>query len=126
MATPTPAPTSGTGFRAIEILKKAANLELVKKTILLGDGKTEFTMYCTPLVAAERDRANKNAKGSDNTFALHLLVMKAKDEHGQPLFTVGDIAELQREVADADLQKMILAVLGSDEADTDLDQKSDS
>jgi hypothetical protein len=128
MASSTPGnpSASGTGFggRAIDILKSAANLEPVKKTVILGDGKTEFTMYCTPLVAAERDKARKNAKNDDaGAFAMQLLVLKAKDENNQPLFAVGDIPALKHEIEDADLQKIIGAVIGDDDDDADLDQK---
>lgn len=126
MATQNPTPTPGAGFggRAIDILKRAANLEPVKKTIVLSDGMTEFTMYCTPLVAAERDKARKNAKSEDaSTFALHLLILKAKDESGQPLFAIGDIPGLKHDIPDEDLQKMIGAVIGDDDSDADLDQK---
>lgn len=125
MASPNPSSPSGIGFsRAIDKLKSAANLNPVKRTVVLNDGVTEFTMYCTPLVAAERDKARKNAKSDEaGAFAMHLLVLKAKDENGQPLFSIGDIPILKHEVADADLQKMIEAVLGGDESD-DLDQKS--
>ena len=126
MASPNPNPSAGTGFgtRAIDKLKRAANLEAVRKTIILDDGATEFVMYCTPLIAAERDKARKNAKSDEaGAFALHLLILKAKDENGEPMFTVGDIPELKHEVRDADLQKMIGAVICEDDADADLDQK---
>lgn len=125
MAAPTPPTTPGTGFgtRAIDLLKRAANLEPVKKTIILEDGVTEFTMYCTPLVAAERDKARKNAKSDEaGAFALHLLIIKAKDENGNPLFSVGDIPALKHDIEDADLQKLIGAIVGDDD-DADLDQK---
>lgn len=124
MASPTPT-SPGSGFgRAIDVLKRAANLEPVKKTIVLSDGVTEFTMYCAPLVAAERDKARKNAKTDDaGAFAMHLLILKAKDENGNPLFTVGDIPALKHEIEDEDLQKIIGAVIGDDDADADLDQK---
>jgi hypothetical protein len=124
MASPTPTP-SGSGFgRAIDVLKRAANLEPVKKTVILNDGVTEFTMYCAPLVAAERDKARKNAKSDEaGAFAMHLLILKAKDENGNPLFTVGDIPALKHEIEDEDLQKIIGAVIGDDDSDADLDQK---
>lgn len=108
-----PTPTTG---RAIDRLRKAANLQPVKKTVELSDG-TEFEFYCTPLTMAERERAQKNA-GSDeaSAFALQLLITKANDEHGQKLFSAGEIDVLRNEVRDSDLQKLMLAVI-SDNSD---------
>ena len=111
--------------RFIDKLKKAARLDPVKKEILLDSGD-EVVMYVTPLTAAERERAKKDARSDDpGEFALQLLIRKAKNGNGQPLFTAGDTAILKNEVRDSDLQKLMLAVLGSDEDDA-LDMKSSS
>ena len=111
--------------RFIDKLKKAARLEPVKKTIVLDSGE-EVDIYVTPLTAAERERAKKDARSDDpGAFALQLLIKKAKNGNNQPLFTPGDVAVLKNEVRDSDLQKMMLAVLGADEED-DLDMKSSS
>lgn len=99
--------------RALDRLKKAANLVPVKKVVTLSDGE-EFEFYCTPLTMAEREKAQKNAGSDEATaFALQLLVAKAQDENGQPLFRGGEIAELKNEVRDQDLQTLMLAVLTS-------------
>ena len=112
--------------RFIDRLRKAARLEPVKKEIVLASGD-EVVMWVTPLTAAERDRARKNARSDDaNAFALQLLISKARSESGSPLFTPGDVAALRNEVRDEDLQKLMLAVLGGDEdeEDQDSDMKS--
>jgi hypothetical protein len=110
--------------RFIDKLRKAARLDPVKKEILLDSGE-EVVMYVTPLTAAERERAKKDARSDDpNAFALQLLVRKAKDGNGRPLFSPGDAAILKNEVRDSDLQKLMLAVLGADEEDEELDMKS--
>ena len=111
--------------RFIDRLRKAARLEPVKKEIVLASGD-EVVMYVTPLTAAERDRARKNARSDDaNAFALQLLINKAKDENGSPLFAPGDVAALRNEVRDSDLQSLMLAVLGGDEdEEEDSDMKS--
>ena len=110
--------------RFIDRLRKAARLEPVKKEIVLASGD-EVVMYVTPLTAAERDRARKNARSDDaNAFALQLLLNKAKDEDGTPLFAPGDVAALRNEVRDEDLQKLMLAVLGGQDEEDDSDMKS--
>ena len=110
--------------RFIDRLRKAARLEPVKKEIVLATGD-EVVMYVTPLTAAERDRARKNARSDDaNAFALQLLLSKARDEDGSPLFAPGDVAALRNEVRDEDLQKLMLAVLGGEDEEEDSDMKS--
>ena len=112
--------------RFIDKLKKAARLDPVKKEIQLDSGE-EVVMYVTPLTAAERERAKKDARSDDpGAFALQLLIQKARDSNGRPLFTPGDVAVLKNEVRDADLQKLMLAVLGADEDEEPMDMKSSS
>lgn len=105
---------ASTVIRALDRLKKAANLVPVKKTVILADG-TEFVFYRSPLTMAERERAQKDAASDDvNAFALQLLVQKAIDENGQRIFAAGEIAELKNEVRDTDLQSLMLAVISED------------
>ena len=104
-------------LRAIDRLKKAANLEATRKEVELSDGSI-FEMWVTPLTMAERERAQKGAKSDDaNEFALRLLMTKACDENGDRLFKAGEIDILKNEVRDADLQVLMLAVISSDEDD---------
>ncbi len=120
-ATPT-SPSTGS-MRAIDRLRKAANFEPIKQSVLLASGD-ELEFYVTPLTTAEREKAQKNSKSdSTNDYALQLLILKAKDENGQPLFRPGDAAILKQEVEDEILQQMILKVLRPDEegeVETDL------
>jgi cell division inhibitor SulA len=110
-------------LRAIDKLRKAANLEPVKKEVELSDG-TIFEMYVTPLTMAERERAQRSSKSGDaNAFALQLLISKATDENGQKLFSAGEIDVLKNEVKDKDLQELMLAILTDDEA-AEMDPKS--
>lgn len=111
-------------MKALDRLKKAANLVPVKKKAKLSDG-SEFEFYCTPLTMAEREKAQKNAGSEEATaFALQLLIQKAKDENGEPLFRTGEIAELKNEVRDADLQVLMLAVITSDADVTEEEAKN--
>ena len=103
--------------RAIDRLRKAANLEPAKREIELSDGSV-FEMWVSPLTMAERERAQKQAKSEDATaFALQLLISKAMDENGKKLFAPGEIDILKNEVKDKDLQALMLGILddGSDE-----------
>jgi hypothetical protein len=122
----TPAPTSAAPMRAIDRLRKAANFEPIKQVVELVDG-SEFVFYATPLTAAEREKAQKDAKSdSANDFAMQLLLRKAIDENGERLFKPGDAPVLRQEIEDEDLQKLILCVLrprGSEDAEPD--SKSD-
>ena len=100
--------------RAIDRLRKAANLEPAKREVELSDGSI-FEMWVSPLTMAERERAQKNAKSDDaGAFALQLLITKACDQSGQKLFSAGEIDVLKNEVKDADLQKLMLAILTDD------------
>jgi len=104
-----------TNLSALDRLKKAANLEPLKKEITLSDGSI-FEMYVTPLTMAERERAQKQARSDDaNLFALQLLIAKAQDENGRKLFSAGEIDVLKNEVKDSDLQKLMLAVINEEE-----------
>ena len=98
-------------MRAIDRLRKAANLEATKKEVTLSDG-TVFEMWVTPLTLAEKERAQKMARSDDaNEFALRLLLTKAQDENGEKLFQPGEIDVLKNEVRDSDLQKLMLTIL---------------
>ena len=100
---------------ALDRLRKAANLEPIKKEVELSDGSI-FEMYVSPLTMAERERAQRQARSDDaNAFALQLLIAKAQDENGRKLFNVGEIDVLKNEVKDADLQNLMLAVINSEE-----------
>jgi hypothetical protein len=100
--------------RALDRLKKAANLVPVQKTVNLADGSA-FDFWHTPLTMAERERATKAANSADPTaFAVQLLVQKALDESGSRMFGAGDVSELKNEVRDSDLQKIILALIQDD------------
>ncbi len=102
---------------ALDRLRKAANLEPIKKEVTLSDGSI-FEMYVSPLTMAERERAQRQAKSDDaNAFALQLLLSKAQDENGRKLFNAGEIDVLKNEVKDKDLQSLMLAVINSEEED---------
>ena len=71
-----PAPSS---LRAVDRLRKAANLEPIKKIVELSDG-SKFEMWVAPLTMAERERAQKQAKSDDAKMALEKLIGKVKSQ----------------------------------------------
>lgn len=108
---------AGSSTRALDRLKKAANLVPTMKSVELGDGSV-FEFWHTPLTMAEREKATKAANSNDpNAFAVQLLVQKAMDENGAKMFSAGEVAELKNEVRDSDLQKIILALIQDDIVD---------
>ena len=111
--------------RAIDKLRKAANLKSSRRLVVLDNGE-EFEFWSTPLTMAQREKANKDAKSDDiNQFALQLLLSKATDESGSRLFSPGDLAVLKNEVRDDDLQKLMLAVIQAPEDEEgEIDLKS--
>jgi hypothetical protein len=111
-------------IRAIDRLRKAANLEPAKKVVELSDG-TKFEMWVSPLTMAERERAQRMAKSDDaGAFALQLLITKAQDDSGKKLFSPGEIDVLKNEVKDKDLQSLMLAILSDDENAEEIDPNS--
>ena len=106
-------------MRAIDRLRKAANLEATRKEVTLSDG-TVFEMWVTPLTLAEKERAQRMAKSDDaNEFALRLLLTKAQDETGEKLFQLGEVDVLKNEVRDSDLQKLMLSIIQEDQEPLD-------
>ena len=105
---------------ALAKLKKAANLQPIKRNVLLSNGD-EFEFWATPLTMAQREKANRDSKSDDlNQFALQLLISKATDASGSRLFGPGDIADLKNQVKDSDLQSLMLAVIQEPEQEEEV------
>ena len=97
-----------------------------KKTVALPDG-SEFEFYCTPLTLAERNRAKKLSRSDDAVDnAMQLLVAKAQDASGTPLFHQGDVAELRNQLPVQVVEALMLAIVETEteEDDEELDMKS--
>ncbi len=110
---------------ALDKLKKAANLKARKHEVVLNDGSL-FEFWSKPLTMAESERAEKGAASDrPGAFALQLLINKALDANGTRMFNPGQAAELKNEVRNEDLQKCMLAVMGSTEEEGEpMDMKS--
>ena len=100
---------------ALDRLKAAASMKPQRKVVDLGNGE-EFEYWATPTTLAERARAQKQARSDNATdFAMQLLVAKAKDENGSPLFNVGDIPEMRNALPASVVEAMMLQLLAGDE-----------
>jgi hypothetical protein len=55
----------------------------------------DLTIYCTPISVAERTRIYKGQR-DDNDYetVVNILLVKAKDKDGKPIFTIADKATL--------------------------------
>lgn len=111
-------------MRAIDRLKAAVSMQSVKKSVELPDG-SDFEFWMTPLTIAQRNRAQK-AAGSDDAiaFALQLLVMVAKDENGQAMFTPAELAEMRNSIPASVVDQLLLVMLGDDEDEEEEDDVS--
>jgi hypothetical protein len=90
-------PFRSNGTRAIDLLKAESNINVPVRHVMKFPSGAELPIYVTPITLAQRKMASKNAGGEDDQLALNLqlLVMKAKDENGVPLFNAGDLPELR-------------------------------
>ena len=104
-------------MRAIDRLKAAADLSLTERKVILGDG-SEFSLWASNLTMSEREKSQKDAKSDDaNQYALQLLINKAKDQNGSPMFAPGDVAALKKDCEDGDLQAIMMLVIGRAEGE---------
>lgn len=98
---------------ALEQLKSAVDMGASRKTVMLPNG-TEFVFWSSPLTLAERAKAKKQAPGDDvNSFGLQLIVNKAKDDVGQPLFTVADLPELKAHLPGELVEEIMLRIINN-------------
>ena len=102
-------------MEAIELLKNKFGVSQ-KYLYELKDGdETILEIYWNPLTIAERESivARSGEGGSNEDFALNLMITKALDKNGNRLFQDGHKASLRREVNAGILQEIQLAMLGS-------------
>ena len=102
-------------MEAIELLKNKFGVSQ-KYLYELKDGEeTVLEIYWSPLTIAERESivARSGEGGSNEDFALNLMITKALDKNGNRLFQDGHKASLRREVNAGILQEIQLAMIGS-------------
>lgn len=96
----TASPFRNNGTRAIDLLKAESNINVPVRHVMKFPSGAELAIFVSPITLAQRKMASKSAGSEDDQLALNLqlLVMKAKDENGAPLFNVGDLPELRNSV----------------------------
>ena len=102
-------------MEAIELLKNKFGVQQ-KYLYELKDGDvTVLEIYWNPLTIAERESivAKSGDAGTNDDFALNLMITKALDKDGKRLFQDGHKASLRREVNAGTLQDIQLAMLNS-------------
>jgi len=113
-------------MRALDQLMAAVTMQPQRKTIDLPNGEV-FEFWMTPLTLAERTRAQKQAKSDDATdFAMQLLISKAKDSNGQPMFVAGELADLRNKLPSWLVDALLLKLLQQDETKDDEENEEDS
>ena len=89
------------------------------KEIDLPDG-TEFEFWMTQLTIAERQRAQKQSKTEDPIdFALQVLIAKASDKNGAPMFASGNASEIRNALPAAVVDKLIMVLLNDENSKED-------
>ena len=102
-------------MEAIELLKNKFGVSQ-KYLYELKDGEeTILEIYWNPLTIAERESivAKSGDSGTNDDFALNLMITKALDKNGKRLFQDGHRASLRREINAGVLQEIQLAMLNS-------------
>ena len=102
-------------MEAIELLKNKFGVSQKYLYELKDGNETILEIYWNPLTIAERESivARSGEGGSNEDFALNLMITKALDKNGNRLFQDGHKASLRREVNAGILQEIQLAMLGS-------------
>ena len=102
-------------MEAIELLKNKFGVQQKYLYELKEGDVTVLEIYWNPLTIAERESiVTKSGEGGSNEdFALNLMITKALDKDGKRLFQDGHKASLRREVNAGILQEIQLAMIGS-------------
>ena len=112
-------------MRAIDRLLKVAGTDrkIFKEVEIRGE---DFSFWMRPLTIAEQQSAQKTAKSDDaNDFAIQLLIKKAQDENGQPMFQADAAPMLRNAIEKSEVEKLLLALIREDEVEeVETDPKS--
>ena len=111
--------------RFIDRLLSKVDMSAQKRTVEI-EGE-EFEFYVTPLTAAERERALKEAgSGTESAqkFGIALIVQKCRDENGQPLFAQAEAARLRNDMPASVVDALMTAVIQGETEEDEEEPKS--
>lgn len=77
----------------------------------------ELTVYATPATIEERRRIYKNDEENSFAVCVEILLVKAKDADGKPLFQLEDKAALLRHADSSVIVRVASAIMASDAPD---------
>ena len=102
-------------MEAIELLKNKFGVSQKYVYELKEGDVTVLEIYWNPLTIAEREAivAKSGDGGTNDDFALNLMITKALDKDGKRLLQDGHRASLRREINAGILQEIQLAMLNS-------------
>ena len=102
-------------MEAIELLRNKFGVQQKYLYELKEGDVTVLEIYWNPVTIAERESivAKSGEAGTNDDFALNLMITKALDKEGNRLFQDGHKASLRREVNAGILQDIQLAMLNS-------------
>ena len=104
-------------MEAIELLKNKFGVSQKYMYELKEGDVTVLEIYWNPLTIAEREMivSKSGDSGTNDDFALNLMITKALDKDGKRLFQDGHKASLRREVNATILQDIQMAMMTSGE-----------
>lgn len=113
-------------------LKEAVDMSLTKRSVRIPGSGGTWSYWMTPLTIDQRKAAERAAgpKANEQDTGLQILIAKAMNKDGTPMFTVADLPELKRELPAAMLTDAMVQIIngegGEDEDDEAVDPKSSS
>ena len=114
-------------MRFVDRLLAKVDMSAQKRTVEI-EGE-EFEFYVTPLTAAERARALKEAgSGSESAqkFGIALIVQKCRDENGQALFSQAEAVKLRNDMPASVIDALITAVIGNTDEEEEEEEEPKS
>ena len=115
-------------MEAIELLKNKFGVSQKYMYELKEGDVTVLEIYWNPLTIAEREMivAKSGDSGTNDDFALNLMITKALDKEGKRLFSEADRASLRREIPLSVLTDIMFKIQGAAEEVDTVNSKSTS
>lgn len=89
-----------------------------------GNEDGSLYIYCSPLTLAQKNRLYKMAKDDDLGLMVEALIMKARDNEGNPLFSRADKPDLMRSCDPEVLIRVANNIMDIGDGDEDMSNKN--